>query len=114
MQQARSRCRLALLVYAGSMPREVRPKPRDLTSSWPDTQADTGVGEVARRFALNLVAAIGNQSVRAAARDIGLNHVTLLGILDGRTWPDLETIAKIERGLKADLWPGRVDGRGVD
>jgi hypothetical protein len=65
------------------------------------------VGEVARQFTLNLREAIGTQSIRGAAAAADVNHSTLLGILEGRTWPDLETIAKIEHGLSADVWPGR-------
>jgi hypothetical protein len=37
-----------------------------------------------------------------------------LGILDGQKWPDLETIAKIEEGTGADLWPGRVTADSDD
>ena len=34
-------------------------------------------------------------------------------ILAGEAWPDLATIAKIERGLGEDLWPGRIEGEHV-
>jgi hypothetical protein len=44
-----------------------------------------------------------------------VHHATLLGILEGQKWPDLETIAKIEEGTGADLWPGRVNrGKGSE
>jgi transcriptional regulator with XRE-family HTH domain len=66
------------------------------------------IGEVARHFTLNLREAIGSKSVRGVADAAGINHATLLGILAGRTWPDLATIAKLERGLGVDLWPGRL------
>jgi hypothetical protein len=95
-------------VYSGRMPRSARAKPRDLVPTWPEGPATDPVAEVARRFALKLREAIGADSVRAVAARADLHHSTLLSILDGRTWPDLETIAKIERGLGADLWPGRV------
>ena len=65
------------------------------------------IGEVARQFTLNLREAIGDRSLRAAARECGVAHSTILGILEGRAWPDLETIAKLERGLEANIWPGR-------
>jgi len=68
------------------------------------------IGEVARQFALNLRGAIGERSVRDAARSAGVNHVTIQLILKGQRWPDLETIAKLERGLGVDLWPGRAGG----
>lgn len=65
------------------------------------------VGEVARRFALNLRDAIGDRSLRAASEATGVDHTTIQAILQGRTWPDLYTLAKLEQGLDADLWPGR-------
>ena len=87
------------------MARSVRAKPRELTASWPDTPSSSAHGEVARRFALNLRAAIGDRSIRGAATECGLAHVTLLSILDGKNWPDLETVAKLENGLGTSLWP---------
>jgi lambda repressor-like predicted transcriptional regulator len=90
------------------MPRTARAKPRDLVADWPTAPADDEVGEVARRFAVNLREAIGEASIRSIAKAAGLNHATLIGILDGQKWPDLQTIAKIERGLDKDVWPGRV------
>lgn len=64
--------------------------------------------EVARRLAENLRIAIGERSVRSIARDTDVDHATISAILRGRTWPDLYTIAKLERGLGADLWPGQI------
>lgn len=87
------------------MARPARAKPRELTDSWPDSPSSTAAGEVARHFALNLQAAIGTRSLRTAAKECGLVHATLTSILDGRNWPDLETIAKLEAGLGARLWP---------
>lgn len=87
------------------MARSVRAKPFELTDSWPDSPSSTAAGEVARQFALNLQSAIGSLSLRAAAKDCGLVHVTLASVLEGKTWPDLETIAKLEIGLNARLWP---------
>ncbi|QEE62451.1 helix-turn-helix transcriptional regulator [Salinibacterium sp. dk2585] len=91
------------------MSRPSRPQPRDGSRDWPDVTAADPVSEVARRFAENVRTAIGDQSIRAAARDVGVAHTTIVAILQGRVWPDLETIAKLEQGLGVDLWPGRVD-----
>jgi lambda repressor-like predicted transcriptional regulator len=90
------------------MARSERARPAALTDAWPGTPSASPIGEVARLFVVNLRRAIGERSIRAAAEECGLHHATLLGILEGRTWPDLETIAKLERGLTADLWPGRT------
>ena len=65
------------------------------------------IGEVARQLAVNLRAAIGSRSLRAAAEAAGVDHSTIMAILQGRTWPDLYTLARLEQGLEADLWPER-------
>jgi len=65
------------------------------------------VGEVARLLALNLKAAIGEMALRDAANLAGIDHSTLYAILQGNSWPDISTLAKLERGLNCDLWPGR-------
>jgi len=85
----------------------MRLKPNELVAAWPDGPASDAIGEVARVFAGNLRRAIGEKSIRSAAEVCGMNHATLIGILEGRAWPDMETIAKLERGLDAALWPGR-------
>ncbi|KQO97497.1 hypothetical protein ASF30_13780 [Leifsonia sp. Leaf264] len=64
---------------------------------------------MARQFVGRLRAAVGDRSIRSVAAASGLNHATLAAVLNGSTWPDAETVAKLELGLQADLWPGRVD-----
>ncbi|WP_213816115.1 helix-turn-helix transcriptional regulator [Glaciihabitans sp. dw_435] len=91
------------------MPRPTRTLPRDRVADWPDREADDPSAEVARRLAINLRAAIGDRTLRAAAESCGVNHTTILAVLQGRSWPDLETIAKLERGLATDLWPRPAD-----
>ncbi|WP_403021520.1 helix-turn-helix domain-containing protein [Salinibacterium sp. GXW1014] len=93
------------------MPRPSRSSPSERTSSWPDTPSDDPSGEVARLLTLNLQAAMGDLSMRAAGARTGVDHSTIQGILQGRTWPDLDTIAKLERGLGAALWPGASQSR---
>jgi hypothetical protein len=95
------------------MARPVRANPFELTDSWPESPSSTAAGEVARKFALNLQSAIGSRSLRAAAEECDLVHVTLASVLEGRTWPDLETIAKLEIGLGVGLWPD-APARGRD
>lgn len=50
---------------------------------------------------------MGDRSVRAGDRDAGIGNVTPLTMLAGRAWPDLQTIARLEAGLDAYLWPKR-------
>jgi len=92
------------------MPRIARATPRELVPGWPNSPSENVAAETARRFASKLRDVIGDKSVRSVADRAGLNHSTLLGILEGRTWPDLETITKLEHGTERDLWPGRVKG----
>lgn len=88
-----------------------RAKPVALAPSpWPDVPSDDPVGEVARKFAINVRDAVGNRSLRSVAEASGLTHVTLLNILGGKVWPDLSTIARLENGLGVQLWPKRDVG----
>ncbi|MFC0678427.1 hypothetical protein ACFFGH_11320 [Lysobacter korlensis] len=89
------------------MPRPARPSPAELSPEpWPARPSDDPVAEVARRLVLNVEREIGGRSVRSVAESAQVDHTTLLGLLRGRSWPDLVTIARLERGLEADLWPG--------
>ena len=88
-----------------------RAKPVALAPSpWPEVPSDDPVGEVARKFAINVRDAVGNRSLRSVAEASGLTHVTLLNILGGKVWPDLSTIARLEYGLGVQLWPKRDVG----
>ena len=89
------------------MARTHRASPAELTPGWPEAESPDPIAEVARQFALNVRAAIGSRSVRSMADASGMDHGGLLRVLAGETWPDLATIAKIERGLGVDLWPRR-------
>lgn len=42
--------------------------------------------------------------MRSVAADAGMDHNTLLAILAGRTWGDMETISKLEHSLGVMLW----------
>lgn len=88
------------------MTKQPRAQPRELAGDpWPDAPATDALGEVARQFVLNLRTAIGARSVRSVASDAGMSHGTLLNVLNGRVWPDLYTIARLEATLQTGLWP---------
>lgn len=87
------------------MPRPKRATPAELTPGWPTVESTDPIAEVARKFAVALMDAVGERSIRSVAKDTGLTHSTLVGILAGHTWPDLATIAKLERGVDVALWP---------
>jgi len=90
------------------MSRPARSSPRERSESWPDVKSEDPSGEIARQFSVNLRDAIGALSLRAASVRTGVDHSTILSILQGRVWPDLDTIAKLERGLGVNLWPGMI------
>ena len=74
---------------------------------WPEEPSEDRSAEKARRLVLNLRAAMNGRSLRSVAADAGLGHVTLQRVLAGQAWPDVQTDAKLEDGLDADLWPAR-------
>lgn len=86
-----------------------RERPFELAPGpWPEKPSDDPVAELARRFSLNLAAAVGDSSLRSVSRVTGVGHNTLANILAGRIWPDFSTIARLEIGLEVVLWPSAV------
>lgn len=93
--------------YSYGMGRPARLLPAQLAGvPWPDVPADDPLAEVARQFVSNVRAAMDGRSIRAVAAECGIGNVTLSNVLAGKAWPDLATIARLERGLGAELWPG--------
>lgn len=95
--------------YDLGVQRPVRNPPRTFSAAWPDEPCVDPIAEVARGFTLRLVAALDGRSLRSLRNTAGIEHTTVSAIINGATWPDLATIARLERGLDVDLWPGRVD-----
>jgi transcriptional regulator with XRE-family HTH domain len=87
------------------MSRPTRSLPKERAQNWPTEPSDDPAGEVARQVAINLRTAIGTQSLRHTAEITGIHHATILKIVNGTSWPDLETLAKLEIGLGVRLWP---------
>ena len=59
---------------------------------------------LAAALAIRLKNRIGNDSIRYVAKKADLSPQTILNILNGKTWPDLRTIARLETALSARLW----------
>lgn len=91
------------------MARTARPSPRTTSPNWPEAPCDDRSAEVARLLALRLRAALDGRSLRAAKAVTGVDHTTIAAVLNGTTWADLATIARLEAGLETDLWPGRPE-----
>jgi len=87
------------------MVRPVRLKPREYVEVWPDEPSTYAPAEAVRRFALNLQRAIDGQSIRAVQRATDVDHITIANVLNGRSWPEVETILKLEAGLQVELLP---------
>lgn len=88
------------------MGRPARALPVELAAApWPEVRSDDRFGEVARLFVVNVRNAMGGRTLREVAADAGIGHVTLQRIITGQAWPDLQTIARLEVGLDAELWP---------
>ena len=83
-----------------------RERPFELAPGpWPETPSPDPVAELARRFSINLAAAIGDASIRSVSRLTEVPHNTVAKILTGQVWPDFVTIARLELGLETALWP---------
>ena len=46
----------------------------------------------------------GRTSARKAAEAAGLSTATVTSIIDGKSWPDIDTVARLERALDITLW----------
>lgn len=77
---------------------------------WPRAPlADHHGARVAQALALNLALALEEcgWSVAELSRRSGASRLTIANVLQGEVWPDLLTIAGLEKALDRDLWPGR-------
>lgn len=79
-----------------------------ISADWPLSPVLDPVQESIRRYVLNLVRAIGEDSIRSAAERTEVNYSTLHAVLRGEAWPDAITVARTEQGLGTRLWDGPV------
>ena len=59
---------------------------------------------LARAISRRLHNALGGRTAREIAELAGLSHQTVINVLDGATWWDAITIARLERALDTQLW----------
>lgn len=88
--------------------------PRDFicTGEWPHaTLTDHHAAAVAQRVAQRLAEAMAGRGMSAnrLARLSGVNRQTVANVLAGTVWPDLMTIANLEKHLGWRLWPTGSD-----
>ncbi len=79
--------------------------PAGLSERWPEESASSEDAEVARLIVVNLHAASRGRGVRGIARDAGIDEKTLRRIIAGATYPDVRTVARLERALQVALYP---------
>lgn len=92
------------------MPRPRRPPPRAHVRSgaWPHAELDgDATAETAQQFVAALATATRGLSLREISAQTGVEHSTIGAVLAGDTWPDIVTLARLEHGLDATLWPTR-------
>lgn len=90
-------------------PRRRPPRAHVTSGDWPTAKLDgDAAAEAAQAFVVRLAAATGELSLRGVESATGVDHTTVARILSGDTWPDMATVAHLEHGLGADLWPGRM------
>jgi len=99
-------CRVTGL-YGSGVARIPRQPPEAHSPDWPTAVCAERPAEVARLVAVNLRGALNGRSLRTVARLAGVDHTTIAAVLNGTTWADLATIARLEAGLDAQLWPVR-------
>ena len=91
-------------------PGERVPVPRDYLlpeAQWPDGQLRLHAPPEARLLkgiASRLQEAVGDKSLRDVAQECGVAPQTVHNILAGNTWAHVLSIARLERGLNANLW----------
>lgn len=95
-------------VVAGDESRARKPRDYVLEGDWPQASlADHHGAHVAQQLAARLAEAMGRQAVSAKRLGVisGVNRQTIANVLAGAVWPDLITIANLERALQRQLWP---------
>lgn len=89
------------------MARPPAPAPRRLYAEWPHAPVAEPEHEKIRATVLAARSMIDERyaSVREAARKLDMSHAVLNAALTGHSWPSAITVARMELGLGADLWP---------
>lgn len=92
----------------GPSPRHQPPRSYAEQGQWPNARLRPHHGaavtqEIARR--LGEVMVQRKLSANRLAGLSGVNRQTISNVLTGRAWPDLITIANLEKALNTALWP---------
>lgn len=88
-----------------------RKSPAELTPGWPHHKSDDFIAETARQIALVVIEETRDRGLRPLSKLIGANHSTLLNVAEGRTWPSIALVARLEMFLDKPVWPAAGDKR---
>jgi len=64
---------------------------------------------VAAGFSRKFRMSKNGQSIRAVAREAGINHWALTQAVNGNSVPDVGTVSMVEEAMGADLYPDRSE-----
>lgn len=88
-------------------------KPREyaISGAWPGAVMDDHIGaEVTQAIVRALADVVARYpSLNAFATEMQLNRQMLANILEGASWPDVLTIATLERKLGVRLYPDHLE-----
>lgn len=107
-QTTQAHGRLGLLLRA-MPPRCPKKPPCDYVDAWPGGAVHSDappefylVRDIVKR--LKEAMEDKNKSISALARDAGTTRQTIYNLLEGKAWPELSTIAWLERALGRRIW----------
>lgn len=82
-----------------------RKSPAELSPNWPDAASEDLAGEAARQIALVIRAETARHGVRGLAALAGVQHGTLISVSEGRSWPSVTLVVRLEHALGRSIWP---------
>lgn len=88
------------------MPRPRRSLPREASLDWPTEPCGDPVAETVRLLAVRTLQVMAGRSQQDVADACGIDRSAVSDLLAGRSWPDVQTLARLELGLGEQLWPG--------
>lgn len=88
--------------------RNTKQRPIDYVASgeWPHAVLEPSLAAAyAQEFARNLRRVTQDMTLRQAAQVAGLDPMTIRALVNGYTWADTVSVAKLEFGFDQLLWP---------
>lgn len=96
--------------------RNIKQRPIDyvVSGDWPHAVLEPSVAAAyAQELARNLRRVTEGLTLRQAAQLAGLDPMTIRALLNGYTWADTVSVAKLEHGFDQLLWPSDRSRRAL-